>query len=332
MEFSVNPDHRKFEMNRQWIMGLLLLAGAVLSWAVPRYELLNPYLQLVLMYLGINIILATSLNLINGYLGEFSVGHAGFMAVGAYSSACLTVMALPEGAAIWRFPLAITGGGVAAALTGLIVAIPSFRTRGDYLAIVTLAFAMMIKSALENIEVLGGPRGLLGIENLSTLPWVFGWTVLSVWVIRNFVYSNPGRGVLAIREDEIAAELTGVNTRRVKIKAFMIASFFAGAAGGLFAHLLQFISPRIFDIMKTTDILVMVYLGGVGSIGGSVVGATLFTVFQECLRPLGVWRMIIMPLLLVLLMLFRPNGIMGMREFAWLRPSVTAPSNESGDK
>jgi len=309
-------------MNRRWIIGLLLLAGSALSWAIPRYELLNPYLQSALMYLGINIILATSLNLINGYLGEFSVGHAGFMAVGAYVSATLTVMLLPTGAAIWRFPLAIMAGGGAAALTGLVVAIPAFRTRGDYLAIVTLAFAMIVKSALENINAIGGPRGLLGIEGLSTMPWIFAWTVLSVWVMRNFVYSNPGRGVLAIREDEVAAELMGVNTRRVKIRAFMIASFFAGVAGGLFAHLLQFISPRIFDITKTTDILVMVYLGGVGSIGGSIMGASLFTVLQECLRPLGVWRMVIMPLLLVLLMLFRPRGIMGLRDFPWFRPSV----------
>jgi len=309
-------------MKRQWFIGMLLLAGAILSWAIPRYELLNPYLQAALMYLGINIILTTSLNLINGYLGEFSVGHAGFMAVGAYVSAIVTVMLLPVGAAIWRFPLAILAGGGAAALTGLVVAIPAFRTRGDYLAIVTLAFAMIVKSALENIDVIGGPRGLLGIEGLSTMPWIFGWTVLSVWVIRNFVYSNPGRGVLAIREDEVAAELMGVNTRWVKIRAFMIASFFAGVAGGLFTHLLQFISPRIFDITKTTDILVMVYLGGVGSIGGSIMGASLFTVLQECLRPLGVWRMVIMPLLLVLLMLFRPRGIMGLREFPWFRPSV----------
>src|SRR3989339_1567899 len=189
-------------MNRRWIIGLLLLAGSALSWAIPRYELLNPYLQSALMYLGINIILATSLNLINVYLGEFSVGHAGFMAVGAYVSAILTVMLLPVGAAIWRFPLAIMAGGCAAALTGLVVAIPAFRTRGDYLAIVTLAFAMIVKSALENINAVGGPRGLSGIEGLSTMPWIFAWTVVSVWVIRNFVYSNPGRGVLAIREDE----------------------------------------------------------------------------------------------------------------------------------
>ena len=309
-------------MNHRWIIGALLIAGVALSWAIPRYELLNPYLQSALMYLGINIILATSLNLINGYLGEFSVGHAGFMAVGAYVSATLTVMLLPVGAVIWRFPLAIMAGGGAAALTGLVVAIPAFRTRGDYLAIVTLAFAMIVKSALENINAIGGPRGLLGIEGLSTMPWIFAWTVLSVWVIRNVVYSNPGRGVLAIREDEVAAELMGVNTRWVKIRAFMIASFFAGVAGGLFAHLLQFISPRIFDITKTTDILVMVYLGGVGSIGGSIMGASFFTVLQECLRPLGVWRMVIMPLLLVLLMLFRPRGIMGLREFSWFCPSV----------
>ncbi len=313
-------------MQRKWLIGsFLLLGGAILSWAIPRYELVNPYLQSALMYLGINIILATSLNLINGYLGEFSVGHAGFMAVGAYVSASLTVMLVPVGATFWRFPLAIMAGGGAAALTGLVVAIPAFRTRGDYLAIVTLAFAMIVKSALENIAIIGGPRGLSGIEGLSTMPWIFGWTVLSVWVMRNFVYSNPGRGVMAIREDEVAAELMGVNTRWVKIRTFMIASFFAGVAGGLFAHLLQFISPRIFDITKTTDILVMVYLGGIGSIGGSIMGASFFTVLQECLRPLGIWRMVIMPLLLVLLMLFRPRGIMGLREFPWFRPSGAIP-------
>ena len=213
--------------------------------------------------MGINIILTVSLNLINGYMGEFSVGHAGFMAVGAYVASLLTVHVFPPGAQNLLFPLAILAGGIGAALVGFLVAIPSFKTRGDYLAIVTLAFCMIVKSVLENIDAVGGPRGLLGMEKLTTLPWVFFWTALSVWVIRNLVYSNFGRGVLSIREDEIASDLMSVNTRQVKIIAFVVSSFFAGIAGGLFAHALQFINPRMFDILKSTDILIMVYLGGI---------------------------------------------------------------------
>ena len=185
---------------------------------------------------------------------------------------------------------------------------------------------MIVKSVLENIDAVGGPRGLLGMEKLTTLPWVFFWTALCVWVIRNLVYSNFGRGVLSIREDEIASDLMGVNTRQVKIIAFVVSSFFAGIAGGLFAHALQFINPRMFDILKSTDILIMVYLGGIGSIAGSILGAVIYTVLLEILRPLGVWRMVFMPLMLVLLMIYRPRGIMGMREirlFTPLRDLVT---------
>jgi len=180
---------------------------------------------------------------------------------------------------------------------------------------------MIVKSVLENIEWLGGPRGFLGMAKLTTLPWVFGWTALTVIGIRNFIYSSYGRGVLAVREDEIAAGLMTVDTRQAKLLAFTISAFFTGVAGGLFAHLLQFISPRTFDILKSTDILIMVYLGGVGSLAGSLLGATLFTVLLEVLRPAGVWRMVLMPLVLVLLMLFRPRGIMGLRELRWLVPA-----------
>lgn len=309
-------------MTRRWVLPLLLAGGLILSFAIPRYGLIDDYLQLIVMYVGINIILAVSLNLVNGYMGEFSVGHAGFMAIGAYTAALLTVLVFPVTAEAWLFPLAIIAGGLAAALAGLVVAIPSFKTRGDYLAIVTLAFNMIVKSVIENIPAVGGPRGFLGMSKLTTLPWVFVWTVLSVWVIRNFVYSNYGRGVLAIREDEIAADLMGVNTRKVKMLAFVISSFFAGVAGGLFAHLLQFINPRCFDILKSTDVLIMVYLGGIGSLGGAILGATIYTGLLEILRPLGVWRMVLMPLLLVLLMIFRPRGIMGLRECRWLVPAL----------
>ena len=307
---------------QRWLLPVALVIGFALSVAIPRFGLLNQYVQIIMMYVGINIILATSLNLINGYMGEFSVGHAGFMAVGAYTSALLTIHVFPRASLPFVFPLEILAGGAAAALIGLIVAIPSFKTRGDYLAIVTLAFNMIVKSVIENIEAIGGPRGIPGIDRLTTLPWVFVWTVFALWMMRNFVYSNFGRGVLSIREDEIASDLMGVNTRQVKLLAFTISSFFAGVAGALFAHLLQFISPRVFDIIKSTDILIMVYLGGVGSIAGSVLGATIYTVLLEVLRPLQMWRMVLMPLVLVLLMIYRPRGIMGLREFRWFIPKV----------
>ncbi len=305
---------------------VFMVAGLAFCIAVDTFEFLDLYLQLILIYVGINIILTVSLNLINGYMGEFSVGHAGFMAVGAYIASLLTVYAFPPSAQHLLFPLAIVAGGIGAALIGMLVAIPSFKTRGDYLAIVTLAFCMIVKSILENIDAVGGPRGLLGMEKLTTLPWVFFWTALSVWVIRNLVYSSFGRGVLSVREDEIASDLMSVNTRQVKIIAFVVSSFFAGIAGGLFAHALQFINPRMFDIIKSTDILIMVYLGGIASIAGSIIGAVIYTILLEILRPMGIWRMVLMPLMLVLLMIYRPRGIMGLREarlFTPLRDLVT---------
>jgi branched-chain amino acid transport system permease protein len=265
-------------------------------------------------------ILTLALNLVNGYMGEFSVGHAGFMAIGAYVSSIITVAVLPRELAPWLFPAVLVMGGLAAAAAGLIVAYPSFRTRGDYLAIVTLAFNMIVKSVLENLEILGGPRGYLGMPRLTNLVWVTAWVLLTLLILRNLVYSNFGRGIMAIREDEVAANLTSVDTRRVKIIAFLISAFFTGIAGGLFAHVLQFINPRSFSILKSTDMLVMVYLGGVGSLAGSLLGATIFTVMLEILRPLGLWRWVIGPLLLVLLMIFRPRGIMGLKEWRWFEP------------
>ncbi len=301
------------------MMHRLLLPGGtalvlLLAWVLPASGLLNPYLVQILMYVGINMILTLSLNLVNGYMGEFSVGHAGFMAIGAYISAILTVAVLPPALDFWLFPAVLVAGGLVAAVAGLVVAFPSFHTRGDYLAIVTLAFNMIVKSVLENLDVVGGPRGYLGMPRLTTLPWVAAWVLLTLYLCRNLVYSNFGRGLMAIREDEVAANLTSVDTRRLKIWAFLISAFFAGVAGGLFAHLLQFINPRSFSILKSTDMLVMVYLGGVGSLAGSLLGATIFTVLLEVLRPLGLWRWVLGPMLLVLLMIFRPRGILGFKE------------------
>ena len=303
-----------------WIMICLIPILGVISYS----GIVNPYIELVLMYVGINIILTVSLNLVNGYMGEFSVGHAAFMAIGAYTSSILTVKVLPPAWAAALFPLVVVVGGLVAALAGAVIAIPSFKTRGDYLAIVTLAFNMIIKSALENIDAIGGPRGFLGMAKLTNLPWVYAWTLVAVFVVRNFIHSNYGRGVVSIREDEVASALVSVDTRRCKVLAFVLSALLAGVAGGLFAHLLQFINPRSFTILKSTEVLVMVYLGGTGSVMGSILGASIFTVLLELLRPFGVWRWVIGPLMLITLMIFKPTGIMGLREHRWFLPEDAA--------
>ena len=322
----------KSEFWKRWGVIVVLLAIFPLTILLPKFGIINPYINLVLKYIGINIILAVSLNLVNGYMGEFSVGHAGFMAIGAYVASLLTVWLFPRQLGAFLFPVALLAGGLAAGIAGLGIAFPSFRTRGDYLAIVTLAFNMIIKSVLENVDAIGGPRGFMGMEKLTSLWWVYLVVILLVFLARNFVFSNFGRGVLSIREDETASALVSVNTRQVKVLTFVFSAFLAGVAGGLFAHELQFINPGSFTILKSTDMLVMVYLGGIGSLGGSILGATVFTVVMEGLRSVlqqvGIsqeWRLVVAPLMLILLMIFRPYGIMGLREFRFLIPLEERP-------
>lgn len=328
---------------KRYYLPIILVGLFVVLTGASWLGLVSDYIQTVLILVGINAILTASLNLVNGYMGEFSVGHAGFMAVGAYITAVLTTRVIPHfvlgtplvpsglyapdvtawaqgPAAQLVFPFILLLGGLGAALAGLLVAVPSFKIRGDYLAIITLAVNYIVKSAFENTEALGGSRGITGIPKLTSVPWVFVCAVVSLWAIRNFIYSRYGRGVLAVREDEIAAELMTVNTRSSKILAFCVSSFFAGIGGGLLAHLLIYINPSTFSILKSTEILVMVYLGGTASISGSVLGAIAYTGLSEALRPLKLWKWVVIPLLLVLLMLFRRTGIMGGREFKLLLP------------
>lgn len=330
-------------MNRHrpvFFITLIFLLTVGLSWL----GWLDSYTQLILMFMGVNIILSTSLNLINGYMGEFSCGHAGFMAVGAYVTSLLTVWFFTEGSplgpalltpqwAIILFPFLLLLGGLAAALAGLMVAVPSFRTRGDYLAIITLAANYIIKSAIENIQVIGGARGFMGMsrvingmEDFFNLPWMMIWicvfVFLTILMIKRFVGSTYGKGILAIREDEISAEIMGVNTQKAKMVAFMFSSGLAGIAGGLFAHILGYINPGSFTIMKSTEALVMVYLGGMGSLSGSVLSAILLTLILEILRPLQVFKWVVVPLLLFLLMLFRPEGLLGHKELTDVFPRL----------
>ena len=305
--------------NCRWALPVLLVLGFLFTLLAHFQPILNGYTQFVLITIGINIILCASLNLVNGYMGEFSVGHAGFMSLGAYASAVMTTKWFPDDQFATVIPAVLFGGAVAASI-GFLLALLSFKTRGDYLAIITLAFLMIVKSGFENLPYVGGPRGVLGIDKTTILPGTFICVVVTLWVIRNMVYSKFGRAIVAIREDEIAANAMGVRTREAKILAFVVSSFFGGVAGSLYAHQLQFINPSSFDIIKSTEILVMVYLGGIGSLAGSILGAVIFTLLSEWLRDFGTWRLVILPLLLVLLMLFRPRGIMGLKELPWFLP------------
>ncbi len=323
------------------ILAVIFFVLAVgLSWTGG----LSSYSQLILMFIGVNIIMSSSLNLVNGYMGEFSCGHAGFMAVGAYTTSLITVWfftkgsifgtnLLPPAWATVLFPFILLFGGLIAALVGLLVAIPSFRTRGDYLAIITLAVNYIVKSAIENIQAIGGARGFMGMgrvingmQEVADVPWMMIWTwifaFLTILLIKRFVSSTYGKGIIAIREDEIAAEIMGVNTQRAKMVAFMLSSGLAGMAGGLFAHILGYINPGSFTIMKSTEALVMVYLGGMGSLSGSVLSAVLFTLILEILRPLQLYKWVVVPLILILLMLFRTEGLLGHRELTDVFPRL----------
>lgn len=269
---------------------------------------LNPYYANILYLIGINIILATSLNLITGVTGQFSIGHAGFMSIGAYVSAIFTLkLGMP-------FFVALGAGAMVSALMGLLVGLPTLRLKGDYLAIATLGFGEMIRIFFLTNDYVGGASGLNGIPHYTNWTWIFFVTTISVIIIRNFVFSTHGRACISIRENEIAAETMGINTTKYKIMAFTIGAFFAGLAGGLFAHNFYIIQPNVFGFMKSIDILVMVVLGGLGSITGSILAAAGLTIISMALQQFPELRMVIYALVLVLVMLYRPQGLMGNKE------------------
>ena len=308
---------------------ILLLAVIGISWGIDWAAQtfgLNPYFYGVLVLCLINVILAMSLNLVNGITGQFSIGHAGFMAVGAYASAAYTVYATPLlfGAHYdqnaWltalAFLVAILVGGLTSAVAGFLVGLPSMRLRGDYLAIVTLGFGEIIRVAILNIDAVGGARGFAGIPQRTNLAWVLGAAWITYVVIRNLMKSFHGRALLAIREDEIAAEALGIPTTRYKVTAFVIGAFFAGVAGALFAHLL-YLHTNSFTFMKSIEVVIMVVLGGMGSLTGSILGAILLTALPEVLRFASSLRLILYSLLLIVLMIARPQGILGRRELSW---------------
>ena len=305
---------------RNLIIALVVLAVLYGLNVVFGGRMISAYFSRILMLSGISITLAVSLNLINGFTGQFSIGHAGFMAVGAYSSAYFSVnygvklaAALGDGALGWVVALfaATLIGAACAGVAGLLVGVPSLRLKGDYLAIVTLGFGQIIVVFLNNIEAIGGARGYSGIPIVKSFFWIFLIAILTIVMVYNIVHSAFGRALISIREDELAAEAMGVNTTRYKVMAFVISSALAGAGGVLLAHFDGYLNPKSFEFIKSFEILIMIILGGLGSIVGSVLGAILLTILPEALRGFAQYRMVIYSLLLIVLMITRPQGLLG---------------------
>jgi len=290
----------------------LLLFGAIML--LIEKGVLNRYYALMLIPIGFNIILAVSLNLVAGFLGQLSLGHAGFMAIGAYASALFTMaFDMP---AIINFPLSLVVSAFTASLFGVLIGIPALRLRGDYLAIITLGFGEIIRVVILNLPFTGGAYGLKGISRYTTIPWTFFWVYVTIYVVQSVIKSRHGRAMLSIREDEIAAEAAGISITFYKVAGFALSAAFAGVAGGLYAHYLCILDPPSFGFMRSCEILVIVVLGGMGSIIGSVVSAVVLTILPEFLRGFSQYRMMIYSLLLIVVMMFKPSGLFGKRDFS----------------
>ena len=322
-------------MNYRHIKKFALLGAIILSAIASQFSgAFNSFWLQIVIFIGINITLAVSLNLINGYTGQFSLGHAGFMAIGAYVAAYLStehsagLFSALGGTNAFSISVLFIGvliaGGLAAAVAGLIVGVPSLRLKGDYLAIVTLGFGEIIRVLIQNTDAVGGPRGYSGIAGYTTLFWTFSIAAVTIYVVVSLIDSTYGRGFLTVRDDEVAAEAIGINTTRYKVTAFVLGAFFAGVAGGLYAHSTTYINPSGFDFQRSIEIVIMVILGGMGSTAGVAFAAILLTLLleylrfvsgyqwlPEVLRRIAANRMIIYSLVLIALMLLRPQGLFG---------------------
>jgi branched-chain amino acid transport system permease protein len=304
----------------------LYLIGAFLFASIVQMLInsgtLSSYVAMVITYMCISVIAAVSLNLVLGITGQFSIGHAGFMAIGGYFSAIITKTSLfgivdravfPD---IILFIIALLIGGIIAAFAGFLIGMPTLRLRGDYLGIATLGFGEIIRVLFLNWQFVGGAAGYSGVPRMSTFVWAFTLAALTVIVIKNYINSSHGRACKSIREDEIAAETMGINTTKYKVTAFVIGAFFAGISGALLVHMLRLAHPTMFTFMLSVEVLLMVVLGGLGSISGSIAAAVFLTFFSEWFRDFGAVRMIFYSLLMVLIMLFRPKGLLGSKEIS----------------
>jgi len=306
---------------RALLRSLLPFLVAIPLLAIAQ-ALIPPEYFLWIVAIGVNVVLAVSLNVVNGFTGQFSLGHAGFMAVGAYMAAKVSlalagarVPGLPEVVTDeLAFAVALASGMGAAALAGFLVGMPSLRLRGDYLAIVTLGFGEIIRSLIENTTALGEALGLQGLPKRTNVVWLGVSALATIVMARRLAISTQGRALFAIREDEIAAEAMGVDTTGYKVRAFTISAAYAGLAGGLVGHSIQMVTPAMFTFIRSFEVVVMVVLGGLGSVTGSIVSAIVLGIAIEKLRELQQYRMVVYALLLVVLMLLRPQGIFGTRE------------------
>ena len=291
---------------------------------------LNPYWQQIICLAGIMTISGLGLNLIYGYTGQFSLGHAAFYGIGAYTAALVTRSIGGHNPAVLL--LGLVAGAALAGLIALLIGLPILRLKSDYLGIATLGFGIIVKVLFDNsdkvIPMMGGSRGMSSIPKLTSFLWVFPLTVIAVVVLRNIVFSGIGRALISVREDELAAEAVGIDSTRYKTLGFVIGCVYAGVAGGLYAHLYVFLHPSNFDFLKSIDVLLIVVLGGLGSISGTIVAAVAWTFLLEGLRillPPAIqdWRWVIYPLLLIIFMLVRPGGIFAGTEFGFLRPRAS---------
>jgi branched-chain amino acid transport system permease protein len=303
-----------------WLAAILLLVAL----QVTVRGLIGAYNYQIVILAGINIILAVSLNLINGVTGQFSIGHAGFYAIGGYTSAALVFYGGASVRSLLRFLpamgqdtvlllLGLLAASIAAGVAGLAVGIPSLRLRGDYLAIVTLGFGEIIRVFILNIDAIGGSRGFSGIPQLSNFFWVYLFVLITIVTVRNLIRSSFGRAFISIRDDEIAAEAMGVDTTRYKVLSFVVSSMFAGIAGGLFGHFTMYLHPNSFLFTTSFYLIIMIVVGGLGSIEGAILGAVLVTVTLEVFRSFGPFRLVNFAILLILIMIYRPQGLMGRR-------------------
>lgn len=303
-----------------------VLSGYVILQILISTGILNPYWQQIIGFAGIMTISALGLNIIYGYTGQFSLGHAAFYGLGAYTAALIT-KSFPH-AGIFGFVLSFFCAGIIVALVAFLIGLPILRLKSDYLGIATLGFGIIIKVIFDNADAvipkLGGSRGMGGIAHYTNFAWVYFLVLAAVLVVRNFVHSSLGRACISIREDEIAAESVGIDTTRYKTMGFVLGCTYAGIAGVLYAHLYTFLHPSNFDFLKSIDVLLIVVLGGLGSISGTIVAAIGWTFLLEGLRvvlPPEIldWRLVIYPLLLIIVMILRPRGLFGGQEFKFLK-------------
>ncbi|MEO0092235.1 MAG: branched-chain amino acid ABC transporter permease [candidate division WOR-3 bacterium] len=317
----------KYQISKFQIIAIVAIIYAIIQ-ILMSTQIINPYWQQIICYAGVMIISALGLNLIYGFTGQFSLGHAAFFGIGAYTSAFTIRMANFNNT--FLLVVGLIAGALLAGIIAFIIGLPILRLRSDYLGIATLGFGIIVKVLFDNADavfpVLGGSRGMVGITKLTNFTWVFLLVVIGVIILRNLINSAPGRALISVREDEIAAEAVGINTTKYKTLGFVIGSIYAGIAGGLYAHLYSFLHPQNFDFLKSIDALLIVVLGGMASISGTIVAAVLWVLILEGLRvvlPEAIldWRLVIYPILLILIMIFRPTGIFGGKEFQFLQYS-----------